>query len=630
MRLYTCCFLGLWLAFSCSSPTNESDTLKTEVLVVGGGASGVAAALQAARSGAQVTLVEETPWLGGMLTAAGVSAIDGNHRLPSGIWGEFRSHLYEHYGGPDSVETGWVSNTLYEPSVGNDIWNRLVGAEKNLQRYHGYRPIKVIDGESQVEGVWFVGQPEQDTLKILAEVTIEATELGDVLKLAKVPHYTGQDPQSLTGEAQAPASRTDAIQDLTYALIVEDFGPEADMTLPLPDGYDPEEFNCACKELCDDPEFEVVGCEQMLTYGKLPNGKYMLNWPINGNDYYFNSLDQSHQQRQTGYQAAKMQSLRFLYHIQTQAGFKHLGIAKDEFPTEDGFPLIPYHRESRRVKGSAFLTVNHLQDPYSDSLYQFAVAVGDYPLDHHHDKNPDTAEETFPSIPSFSIPYGCLIPEKMDGLIVAEKSISVSHLANGSTRLQPCVILIGQAAGAAAALSVRDDLLPRQLNIRTLQQHLLEAGCWLMPFIDTQPNDSLYFQAVQRVGVAGLMKGTGVPYQWANQTWFYSDSLVRAEDIIQALKMVKEENNSIILSGNPVSRGSLVSALWQWLGSPEASQQASFVDIKDNAAASAIDYFSQQQWLEIWAANQEFQAEKPVTRKEAAYLLDKALGPFAF
>lgn len=71
---------------------------KTEVLIVGGGAGGTAAAIQAARSGARVTVLESTEWLGGMLTSAGVSAIDGNHRMPSGIWGAFRDSLYQRYG----------------------------------------------------------------------------------------------------------------------------------------------------------------------------------------------------------------------------------------------------------------------------------------------------------------------------------------------------------------------------------------------------------------------------------------------------------------------------------------------------------------------------------------------------
>ncbi|MBD4068681.1 FAD-dependent oxidoreductase, partial [Xanthomonas citri pv. citri] len=64
--------------------------LKTQVLVIGGGVGGTAAGIQSARSGVQTMIVEETPWLGGMLSSAGVSATDGNHELYSGIWQEFR------------------------------------------------------------------------------------------------------------------------------------------------------------------------------------------------------------------------------------------------------------------------------------------------------------------------------------------------------------------------------------------------------------------------------------------------------------------------------------------------------------------------------------------------------------
>ena len=73
--------------------------LETEVLIAGGGTSGICAAIQAARLRTKVMLVEETPWLGGMLTSAGVSAVDGNHQLPSDLWGEFRQQLYDYYGG---------------------------------------------------------------------------------------------------------------------------------------------------------------------------------------------------------------------------------------------------------------------------------------------------------------------------------------------------------------------------------------------------------------------------------------------------------------------------------------------------------------------------------------------------
>ena len=68
-----------------------------------------------------------------MLSAAGVSATDGNHRLPSGIWREFRERIYAHYGGPDAVNTGWVSNTHFEPHVADRIFKEMAAAEPSLR-----------------------------------------------------------------------------------------------------------------------------------------------------------------------------------------------------------------------------------------------------------------------------------------------------------------------------------------------------------------------------------------------------------------------------------------------------------------------------------------------------------------
>lgn len=113
----------------------DEKLLRTEILIIGGGSSRTMAGIQAARIGSKTMIVEEGPWLGGMLTSAGVSAIDGNYGLHSGLWEEFRQALYEYYGGAEKVNTGWVSKVLFEPSVGQNILRRMVKKEENLQLY---------------------------------------------------------------------------------------------------------------------------------------------------------------------------------------------------------------------------------------------------------------------------------------------------------------------------------------------------------------------------------------------------------------------------------------------------------------------------------------------------------------
>lgn len=507
-----------------------------DVVIIGGGASGTTAGIQSARTGAKTLIVEETTWLGGMLTAAGVSAIDGNHKMPSGLWGEFRQHLYQYYGGPKAVETGWVSNTLFEPSVGNKLLQQMAKAESLLSVWFQ----SAWKSGKRVNGAWEIsivknGKP----VTVRANMLIDATELGDVMAALGVPYKIGMDSRAETGEAFAPEQSNDIIQDLTYVVVLKDYGKGADKTISKPAGYDPAAFRCCC-DVSDPASHDSPSnnCYKMLQYGRLPNNKYMINWPKCGNDIYLNIIEKSPAERAAALAEAKLHTLRFLYYMQTELGYKNLGIAEDEFPTKDHLPMIPYHRESRRMQGLVSMQLQHVSDPYNQPkpLYRTGIAVGDYTIDHHHLKNPAAPAIDFVKIrvPSYNVPMGSLIPTGVEGLLVAEKSISVSNIVNGATRLQPVVLQLGQAAGLIAGLSVKYKTQPAQLSVRKVQQALLNANGYVMPFVDVTTSDA-QFKAIQRIGATGIMKGKGVPYLWANQTWFYPDLPMSAYELMEGL-----------------------------------------------------------------------------------------------
>ena len=456
-------------------------TPKYDLVVVGGGTGGTAAAIEAARDGARVLVVEESPWLGGMLTSAGVSAIDGNYRLRGGIFGEFTDSLAARYGGYDALKSGWVSNILFNPAVGADILANMAG-EAGVEARFGTTITDIRDH-------WRLTL--SDGSRVKARILIDGTELGDI---------------ALEAGAEELQDRV-TLQDMTYVAIVKQY--DHDVTIEEPQNYNPELYRECCS---------TWPPEMMLSYGALPDGHIMLNWPQNGNDIY---LDYLNMPREEVYRQAKNRTLGYVYYIQTELGYKNIGIAHDVFPTEDGLPFYPYYRESRRFAGRDTMTLEAARRPYDFDLYTRAVAVGDYPVDHHHNQNPRREELShlwYGKIPSFSVPLGVLVPVGVEDLLMADKNISVSWEMNGATRLQPVVTGLGQAAGALAAIAVKTGRHPSEVPASEVQEVLLDHGCYLLPFLDLKPGDP-GFRELQEKGIKGEVKGTGRSIDWSNETW---------------------------------------------------------------------------------------------------------------
>jgi hypothetical protein len=532
IKKYVVYFFSLLLVIDAQA----QPSYKTDVLVIGASASGIAAGLQSARMGVHTIIAEPTIWLGGMITAAGVCAFDGNHSMPSGLFGEFREALHKVYGGSSKVSTGWVSNTLFEPHVGDSIFKSMVLHTKGLTVKYQFQFVSAIKSNNRITGAIFVHLPTNQKVTIYAKQVIDATELGDVLANAGVPYSLGMEASAVTGEDVHVSETNNIVQDITYVAILKDYGKGTDKTIPMPKNYDPSEFDGACTDYYFNTAKPKpnVDAKKMLDYGKLPNKKYMINWPNSGNDIYLNIVEMNEADREKELVKAKEQTLRFVYFIQHQLGFKNLGLADDEYPTADKLPLIPYHRESRRVKGLVRFDVKHIARPFDspNPLYKTGIAVGDYPIDHHHKKNLKAPQHLdFYPVPSFNIPLGSLIPQNISGLIVAEKSISVSNVVNGTTRLQAIALLIGQAAGTLAAQSVQQNLDAQNIPVRNVQLGLLNSNAYIMPYFDV-PQNHPQFIAAQKIGATGILKGEGFPYSWANRTLFHPDSLVNRSALV--------------------------------------------------------------------------------------------------
>jgi hypothetical protein len=490
----------------------NSEVFTAEVLVVGGGTGGTAAAIQAARRGAKTILVSEFPWLGGMLTSAGVAAPDGNELLAfqTGLWGAFLQALQQRQ--PGGLDHAWVSFFTYEPHIGAAIFAEWVQALPNLEWIVGGAPQAVLRQGNRVMGVEF------ETFTVQAQITLDGTELGEVLALADVPHRWGWDWQPEWQEPSAPempnAMTTQyPVQAPTWVAVLRDFAPAIAPPIVAP-AADSQLFSAA---------WETWGSEAFLNYGRLPGNQFMLNWPHHGNDYgdRLSRLFESPAARQEFLQEALAHSHHFAHSIQTHLGDRY-GLAPHTFPEAalggGAYALHPYYRESRRLQGQVTVCERDILPqpqgqvaalPRDAAGHVTAIALGNYANDHHY------PGYDFPLHPKsmrwggrwtgtpFALPYGCLVPDQVEGLLVCDKNISVSHIANGATRLQPVVLNLGQAAGMAAALCGEQRCAPAELSIRLLQEALLTdpiAPAAVVPFLNLLPHDPDWLKG-QRSGL---------------------------------------------------------------------------------------------------------------------------------
>ena len=465
-----------------------------DVIVWGGGTGGVAAAVQASRSGAQTLLLTPGPWLGGMLSAAGVSAPDG-HELScwqTGLWGQFIRTLAATV--PEGLDQNWVSCFGFRPQQAEHLLQSWVQAEPLLQWWSGCCLLGLDRRGDRIQALDLECNGERHRLD--SRIWVDGSDLGDLIALADAPFRWGWESKDTWNEPSAPSAdalATDAffrqqpVQSPTWVVMGQ-------LTAAAP-----ESSALSAPAAPFDKALEAVGLERTLTYGRLPGGLVMLNWPLGGNDWHHGlgrSIAPLASEREALDREMQQHSLQFLDQLsRCSGGWLSRG---DAFPSARAhLALMPYWREGRRMRGQSVVTERDLLPVTTQArrshLSSSSIAVGTYANDHHY------PGEDWPLAPKscrwggrwtgtpFCIPFGALLSADVSNLLAAEKCFSVSHMANGATRLQPLILNIGQAAGLAAALAVRMKLQPSELPVDSLQQQLIDdpqAPAAVMPVWD--------------------------------------------------------------------------------------------------------------------------------------------------
>jgi hypothetical protein len=495
-----------------------------DILIVGGGTGGCAAALAAAAVGCRVILTEVTDWIGGQLTAQIVPPDEhawieqfGCTARYRGYRDGVRQYYRDHYPLIASSRfdphlnpgQGNVSAFAHEPKVGLAVLEQMMAyyrsrglIEVRLRR----RPVAVEMEGDRARSVTLLCLENGKTETIEAPYILDATELGDLLPLSGTEYVTGAESQKETSEPNAVAgpAQPDNVQSFTWCFPMA-YDPQGEHVIDRPAQYDfwrayePQLQPAYPGRLLSWASYEAhsrrantqtlfleegkncwtslwlyrrIVASQHYAPGAMPHEVTLVNWPQN--DYYVtNIIDKPEAVVERALEESRQLSLSLLYWMQTEAprpdggvGYPGLYLRPDLTETADGLAKYPYIRESRRIRAMFTVTENHIAVEARKQAFAepFAdsVGIGHYGIDLH----PTTGGDNTPHRKShpFQIPLGALLPVRVENLLPAAKNLGVTHITNGAYRLHPVEWNIGEAAGLLAAFSLARKVPPRAVR----------------------------------------------------------------------------------------------------------------------------------------------------------------------
>jgi hypothetical protein len=394
--------------------SSAARTLHADVLVIGGGMGGVAAALAAAEAGRRVILTEEYAWLGGQLTSQAVpvdehtwieqfGASASYRRLRDGIRAYYRRHYpltpearaQQHL----NPGAGLVSRLCAEPRVAAAVIDELLAPHRASGRLVVLQPARPVAARVEDDRIVSVTVEAGDQLiELRGAYVLDATETGELLPLTGTEYVVGTESRAETGEPSAPEQGDPRnVQAISWCFVIEHLDGE-DHTIPRPDDYDqwsalqpsfwgapmigltaphPRTLEVVTREFTptvdDDPLaqladqradggdqelwiFRRILAKKLFAPGFLESDLVLVNWPMI--DYLGGSIiDVPQDEAARHLEQARRQSLAMLYWLQTEAprpdggrGWPGLRLRPDATGTADGLAQAPYIRESRRIR----------------------------------------------------------------------------------------------------------------------------------------------------------------------------------------------------------------------------------------------------------------------------------------
>ncbi len=434
--------------------TNAGGTLpeliEADVAVVGAGASGIPAAIAAARHGARVVLLEEDAVPGGAPVDMYVSMLCGWPR--AGIFREMVDRLQRHHhlAGRPVEPREELRDTWFLPTSFLQVISAMLAAESNIRLLCGAPAVEPIVREGgprpQVRGVR-IACPGGPTIEVRAAVTIDCSGTGALAEAAGAEAMYGRDGRDRFGESHGRPKPDDSVMPCTWMYISQRFRRDAA-------AMDFSRLGGGANE----SGHGWVGADPAAARQR--DAGIYLHWGC------------TVRCRDTRDPAA-------LAEAQREALDRLAPDIEELFRQGFAVHLAPRIgvRECRRIVGEHVVTENDLR---SARLPEDVVAIGHYYLDAWGEKLTEQEKR----LPTFGIPYRALVPRGVEGMLTAGKIIGGSHLAMTAYRVQPILACVGQAAGQAAAMAALRGCGVRDVDVRGLQQGLRAAG---VPLSDDDP-----------------------------------------------------------------------------------------------------------------------------------------------
>lgn len=554
--------------------TSKTLSNNFDVVVYGATPSGIFAAINAAKYGHTVALVEEYDHVGGLMTG-GLSYTDfKSYEALGGSIKEYQDRAVRYYAkkyGEQSKQVKDCNKGIHvEPHVTLILFNEMIKEQQKIKLLTSNRLIKAsarknADGSKNIQSSTFLDLKSNKEHVLIGRVYIDATYEGDLAALAGAAYRVGRESRDEYCERFAGKIFTEnglilnggsgegdkKVQGYNFRLIMTDSARNSRPVIK-PATYKRENYTPILK-VFEEGKVKDVFTESragILRLQRIANQKVdvndIKNAPVRvsllGKNYKY--PEGSPGVRAQIVQEHKDHILGLVYFLQNDESIsksirdeaKKWGLAKDEFSDNENFPYRLYIREARRILGEyvftehdTYLAANSIRS----KLNEDAIAIGDYSLNCHGESPPGEiyptlTEGDFGHSPSpFQIPYGVITPLKFENLLVSV-AISSTHVGFSCLRLEPTWSAMGQAAGLAAHLSIKDKVQVNKINLQDLQALLRKNKAKTIYVSDVDPS-SPYFEAVQYFGTRGLfhhlysldqiklrpLKGFGLQYKEA-------------------------------------------------------------------------------------------------------------------